>query len=103
MGISSSSALPPTAVSGGRRALRKCPQCGGFLPWLGWKYFFLSTAAPGNGGPLLQPRGQAGVLYKVPPPPDRQPAGQRQRQRQGGGVEEGGGAEEGGPPGGSEQ
>jgi hypothetical protein len=34
---------------------RKCYNCGGFLPWLGWKYFFLSTFAPGNGGALRQP------------------------------------------------
>ena len=38
------------------------------LPWLGWRYFFLSTAAPGNGGPLLQPRGQKSIFYSVPPP-----------------------------------
>lgn len=46
---------------------KKCVECGGFFPWLGWKTFFTSTASPGNGGPLLQPRGQTGVLYKVPP------------------------------------
>jgi hypothetical protein len=34
---------------------RKCYNCGGFLPWLGWKMFFLSTFAPGNGGALRQP------------------------------------------------
>ena len=45
---------------------RKCVECGGFFPWLGWKQFLTSTAAPGNGGPLLQPRGQTSVLYKVP-------------------------------------
>ena len=33
---------------------RKCWNCGGFLPWLGWKYFF-SLAEPGNGGVLLRP------------------------------------------------
>lgn len=44
--------------------LRKCKECGGFLPWLGWKQFFTSTAAPGNGGPLQRPRGQKGILYK---------------------------------------
>lgn len=46
---------------------KKCVECGGFFPWLGWKTFFTSTASPGNGGPLLQPRGQTSVLYKVPP------------------------------------
>ena len=52
----------------GARRLRRCPQCGGLLPWLGWRLFFLSTALdPGNGGPLLQPRGQRSVLYTVPP------------------------------------
>ena len=49
---------------------RKCSQCGGFLPWLGWKKFFTSTALPGNGGPLLQPKGQSSVLYKVPDKPE---------------------------------
>ena len=34
---------------------RKCYNCGGFLPWLGWKYFWLSNFAPGNGGALRQP------------------------------------------------
>jgi hypothetical protein len=49
------------------RFYKKCVECGGFFPWLGWKMFFTSMAAPGNGGPLLQPRGQNSVLYKVPP------------------------------------
>lgn len=49
------------------RFYRKCNECGGFFPWQGWKLFFTSTASPGNGGPLLQPRGQKSVLYKVPP------------------------------------
>ena len=36
---------------------RKCLNCGGFLPWLGWKYFFFSSFVdPGNGGVLLLPR-----------------------------------------------
>lgn len=47
------------------RYLRKCSQCGGMLPWLGWSYFFFSS--PGNGGPLLQPKGQTSVFYTVPP------------------------------------
>ena len=44
--------------------LRKCPECGGFFPWQGWKRFFTSTAAPGNGGVLRQPRNQDGVIYR---------------------------------------
>ncbi|KAK9833912.1 hypothetical protein WJX74_009758 [Apatococcus lobatus] len=64
------------------RFLRKCSQCGGFLPWQGWKTFFLSTAAPGNGGPLRQPRGQTGVFYKVPPRQLEEEKEQRQEQRQ---------------------
>eukprot|EP00983_Pelagomonas_calceolata_P014416 459024-Pelagomonas_calceolata.AAC.1 len=27
-----------------------CTQCGGFFPWISWKMFLTSTAAPGNGG-----------------------------------------------------
>lgn len=50
------------------RYLRKCANCGGMLPWLGWKAFWFSNLNPGNGGPLLQPRGQTSVLYSVPPP-----------------------------------
>lgn len=35
---------------------RKCWSCGGFIPWLGWKYFFLSTVFDvGNGGILQRP------------------------------------------------
>jgi hypothetical protein len=34
---------------------RKCWSCGGLLPWLGWKYFWLSNLDIGNGGVLLQP------------------------------------------------
>ena len=49
--------------------LRKCPECGGFFPWQSWRQFFEATSRPGNGGPLLQPRGQTSVLYRVPPPP----------------------------------
>lgn len=45
---------------------RKCTQCGGLLPWLGWRAFWLSNMSPGNGGPLLQPKGQRTVLYRVP-------------------------------------
>lgn len=35
---------------------RKCWSCGGFIPWLGWRMFFLSTFTdPGNGGVLQRP------------------------------------------------
>jgi len=51
------------------RDVRKCPDCGGFFPWQGWKLFFTSTAAPGNGGPLQQPKGQTSVFYRVPDKP----------------------------------
>ena len=35
---------------------RKCWNCGGFLPWLGWKMFFLSSVKDvGNGGVLRRP------------------------------------------------
>lgn len=37
------------------RNARKCYNCGGFLPWLGWRKFFLSTFDPGNGGVLQRP------------------------------------------------
>lgn len=47
--------------------LRKCQNCGGLLPWLGWRAFWFSNFSPGNGGPLLQPKGQTSVLYSVPP------------------------------------
>ena len=38
------------------------------LPWISWQQFIFGTATPGNGGPLLQPRGQTSVCYSVPPP-----------------------------------
>ncbi|KAF5838292.1 hypothetical protein DUNSADRAFT_3088 [Dunaliella salina] len=53
----------------GTKYLRKCPECGGFFPWISWKMFLTSTAAPGNGGPLQQPKGQTSVLYSVPENP----------------------------------
>lgn len=35
---------------------RKCYNCGGFLPWLGWRAFWFSTFTDvGNGGVLQQP------------------------------------------------
>jgi hypothetical protein len=49
----------------GMQPLRKCTSCGGFLPWLSWKYFFTSAATPGNGGALRAPRGQSSVFYDV--------------------------------------
>lgn len=60
--------------------------CGGMLPWISWRYFLFGTATPGNGGPLMQPRGQTSVLYSVPPPLPPQPeqaeaAGQQQQQK----------------------
>lgn len=49
------------------------------LPWISWQRFIFGTATPGNGGPLLQPRGQTSVFYTVPPPlqgqPRQRPAG----------------------------
>eukprot|EP00472_Partenskyella_glossopodia_P000623 CAMPEP_0197544504 /NCGR_PEP_ID=MMETSP1318-20131121/68803_1 /TAXON_ID=552666 /ORGANISM="Partenskyella glossopodia, Strain RCC365" /LENGTH=285 /DNA_ID=CAMNT_0043103905 /DNA_START=174 /DNA_END=1028 /DNA_ORIENTATION=+ len=40
-----------------KRRLRKCPTCGGFIPWLGWGFFFFSNkyVDPGRGGPLQRP------------------------------------------------
>ena len=45
--------------------LRKCTACGGFLPWVSWRYFFTSAATPGNGGALRAPKGQTSVIYNV--------------------------------------
>jgi len=59
----------PAPGGSGAMQLRKCPECGGFFPWQSWRQFFEATSRPGNGGPLLQPRGQTSVLYRVPPPP----------------------------------
>ena len=81
-------------VARGANALRKCPQvrtisslcgglaafgcnfvfcvqCGGFFPWVSWKLFLTSTAAPGNGGELYlqraqKTRGGAGLLTSIP-------------------------------------
>lgn len=60
-----------SSAKAGTKYRRKCPQCGGFFPWVSWKMFLTSTAAPGNGGPLRQPKGQTSVFYTVPPPPDK--------------------------------
>ncbi|GFR42086.1 hypothetical protein Agub_g2928 [Astrephomene gubernaculifera] len=62
--------LVASSGAGSDKYLRKCPQCGGFFPWISWKLFLTSTAAPGNGGPLQQPRGQTSILYSVPEPAD---------------------------------
>ena len=43
--------------------LVKCKSCGGFLPWLGWKMFFVGTMDPGNGSPVLPPQAQAGNMF----------------------------------------
>jgi hypothetical protein len=51
-------------ASNGR--FRKCTQCGGLLPWLGWRAFWLSNLSPGNGGFLLQPKGQKTIFYQIP-------------------------------------
>jgi hypothetical protein len=32
------------------RGQRKCPECGGFFPWISWKMFLSANARPGNGG-----------------------------------------------------
>eukprot|EP01040_Poterioochromonas_malhamensis_P004189 gene4189-4484_t len=35
---------------------RKCWNCGGLLPWISWRMFFISSIREiGNGGPLQQP------------------------------------------------
>lgn len=52
------------------RYLKKCSTCGGLLPWLSWKAFLSANLRPGNGGPLLQPKGQSSVLYRIPSPSD---------------------------------
>lgn len=54
------------------RKLKKCLECGGFFPWISWRMFLTSNASPGNGGPLLQPRGQKSVFYTVPEANDDQ-------------------------------
>ena len=40
------------------------------FPWISWSMFLSANARPGNGGPLMQPRGQTSVFYTVPPPRD---------------------------------
>ena len=52
------------------------------LPWISWQQFIFGTATPGNGGPLLQPRGQTSVFYSVPPPLDQQEQQGKQGQQQ---------------------
>jgi len=55
--VCAGSGLTSVTRSGGSLTKpRKCWSCGGFLPWLGWKMFFLSGLVdPGNGGVLLRP------------------------------------------------
>lgn len=80
------------------RVLRKCAQCGGLFPWISWRMFLFGTADPGNGGPLLQPRGQTSVFYTVPPPPAAQQTAATQQQ--GAAIaQQAGTAAAGGPPG----
>ena len=67
-----------SSARAGTKYLRKCPQCGGFFPWVSWRLFLTGTADVGNGGPLLQPRGQTSVLYKVPPLPPASDVGAAQ-------------------------
>mmetsp|Transcript_49180 Transcript_49180/g.93931 ORF Transcript_49180/g.93931 Transcript_49180/m.93931 type:complete len:278 (+) Transcript_49180:188-1021(+) len=45
------------------RFKRKCPACGGFLPWESWERFLSSEA--GNGGVVRAPKGQTSVFYNV--------------------------------------
>ena len=52
------------------------------LPWIIWQQFIFGTATPGNGGPLLQPRGQTSVFYSVPPPLEQQQTQQGQGQEE---------------------
>jgi len=51
------SGLTDTTRLGGKLAkLRKCWSCGGFIPWLGWQRFFLTSIFDvGNGGVLQRP------------------------------------------------
>lgn len=67
------SGLVASLGPGKDKYLRKCPQCGGFFPWISWSRFLSANAQVGNGGPLQQPRGQTSVFYKVPPPPPPTP------------------------------
>jgi len=48
---------------GGKGYKRKCPSCGGFLPWESWEMFLTSKA--GNGGVVRPPKGQTSVIYDV--------------------------------------
>mmetsp|Transcript_54859 Transcript_54859/g.174328 ORF Transcript_54859/g.174328 Transcript_54859/m.174328 type:complete len:148 (-) Transcript_54859:808-1251(-) len=47
------------------RFLRKCPACGGFLPWQSWGKFFESNKQIGNGGPLMQPAKNYDVMQEA--------------------------------------
>jgi len=58
-------------ISNSRGRLVKCTACGGFFPWQSWRRFFEANAPGqvGNGGPLLQPKGQTSPFYVVPDKP----------------------------------
>lgn len=45
------------------RFKRKCPACGGFLPWESWEQFLSSEA--GNGGVVRFPKGQKSAFFDV--------------------------------------
>jgi hypothetical protein len=55
--LCSGSGLVYSTRSGGKLTRpRKCWSCGGFIPWLGWKMFFLGSFTDmGNGGVLQRP------------------------------------------------
>ena len=42
-------------VENSRGRLVKCGTCGGMIPWLGWRRFWLSNFDVGNGGVLQRP------------------------------------------------
>ena len=42
-------------VENSRGRLVKCSTCGGMIPWLGWRRFWLSNFDVGNGGVLQRP------------------------------------------------
>jgi hypothetical protein len=68
--------------------LVKCRECGGMLPWLSWKAFWSANLRPGNGGPLLQPKGQTSVLYRVPPKREQSSSSREEGMRENIGNEE---------------
>lgn len=60
---------------------RKCYACGGFLPWAGWRRFWLSNLDIGNGGVLQRPAADYEALSEAA---KRRRAG-REGGREGGG------------------